>query len=105
MTMKSRQTAFTCVPHGGHTIGIDTSHITRDGGTFFETAARLDPGPLIDGLDRRPWRIFERYVERAQALAGRRRWAQQLRKHGLPEIPYPAPQPRSEMVIENDVLC
>jgi hypothetical protein len=87
------------VPHGGHTIGIDTSHITRDGGTFFETAARLDPGPLIDGLDGRPWHRFQPYVERAQALAGHRRWAERVRKHGLPEMPYPAPQPRMEMVI------
>jgi hypothetical protein len=79
--IKQARIAFTRVPHGRHTIGVDTAHINRDGDTFFETAARLDPSPFTETC---PWHIFVRYVGRAQALAGHRRWAQKIREHGLP---------------------
>jgi hypothetical protein len=53
--MKSRQTAFTCVPHDGHTIVVDTSYVMPDEGrAFFETAARWDRSPFIES---RPWHI------------------------------------------------
>lgn len=81
--MKSRQTAFTCVPHDGHTIVVDTSYVNDPARLppFYETAARCDRSPWIES---RPWHIFERYQDRAQALAGHHRWAQKVREKGLP---------------------
>jgi hypothetical protein len=81
--MKSKQVDFSRVPHNGGTVSVDTSHIQSDTYSYYETAARKDEGKWVH---REYWQILDQYKGRDEALVGHRKWANQIRESGLPEV-------------------